>query len=240
MSKQLMEDYFEALLASPREEARPVMDAEPSAAEREREKVARLLAQVNAKVAETPRPREAEAPVETAAPEVVVPEPVLEVAQTAPAEPAISFEDKAERRGEFQVLLFDVAGLELAVPLDELGGIHQLGEINSLFGKPAWFKGIMVQRQQQLRVVDTGLWVMPDKQQQEEYRYLVMLGDSPWGLACNSLVRTEVLTGEQVRWRSPGSKRPWLAGMVKSRMCALLDVSAMLGMLEQGAGATEH
>ena len=48
--------------------------------------------------------------------------------------------------GEFQALFFEVAGLTLAVPLKALGGIHELGEVNHLFGKPKWFKGVMINR----------------------------------------------------------------------------------------------
>ena len=85
---------------------------------------------------------------------------------------------------------------------------------------------------------------MPDKVShqdlREKYRYLVMLGDSPWGLACDSLVRTERIDSADVRWRQGSSKRPWLAGMVRERMCALLDVDALLGMLEQGLGGLEQ
>lgn len=55
----------------------------------------------------------------------------------------------------FQALFFDVAGLVLAVPLQELGGIHNLTEVNSLFGKPQWFKGVMINREKKLNVVDS-------------------------------------------------------------------------------------
>ena len=55
--------------------------------------------------------------------------------------------------GEFQALFFEVAGLTLAVPLKALGGIHELGEVNHLFGKPKWFKGVMINREEKLNVV---------------------------------------------------------------------------------------
>lgn len=90
---------------------------------------------------------------------------------------------------EFQTLYFEVAGLVLAVPLRMLGGIHRLERINKLIGKPDWYMGLMLQRDAQLHVVDTARWVMPEKYTPDlaaslNYQYLIMLDDSPWGLAC--------------------------------------------------------
>lgn len=39
----------------------------------------------------------------------------------------------------FQVLYFDVNSVTFAVPLDELGGIHQLTQLNHLIGRPGWY-----------------------------------------------------------------------------------------------------
>lgn len=50
------------------------------------------------------------------------------------------------------------------MPLTELGGIHQLTKINTLFGKPDWFAGVMTQRETQLNVVDTTRWIMPGRE----------------------------------------------------------------------------
>jgi purine-binding chemotaxis protein CheW len=98
--------------------------------------------------------------------------------------------------GEFQVLLFVVAGMTLAVPLTELGGIHEIESINPLFGKPAWFKGVLLHRDEKYNVVDTARWVMSEKSAEKlaestKYQYLIVLGESGWGLGCESLVATE-------------------------------------------------
>ena len=68
----------------------------------------------------------------------------------------------------------------------------------------------------------------------EDYQYLVMLGESKWGLACNALAGTETLTSDRIRWRETAGKRPWLSGMVKEKMCALIHVEAMIAMLNAG------
>ncbi|MGR5299939.1 chemotaxis protein CheW [Vibrio alfacsensis] len=143
-----------------------------------------------------------------------------------------------QRSADFQVLYFDVNGVTFAVPLDELGGIHNITELNHLIGRPAWYLGLQTSREQQFDVVDTAKWVMADKLRNDEYKdkyqYVVMLGDSMWGLASNQLMGTETLNADKVRWREQAAKRPWLAGMVKEKMCALIHVQALIGMLNDG------
>lgn len=182
-------------------------------------------------------------PVEPAWPEEVVEvaEPVTTViTETAvelapePAPEPVSWQN-IDSGNEFQALFFEVAGVTFAVPLTDLGGIHQLGEVTSLFGQPSWYKGLMTSREQKMNVVDTAQWVMPGQHlEMDEYKYLIMLGQSPWGLACHHLRGTELLHRDQVKWRYQAGKRPWLAGMVKEKMCALLHVSELLLLLERG------
>lgn len=168
--------------------------------------------------------------------------PVAErIAATAPAvpEPVLQAPLKDYRQGRFQALFFDVAGLKVAVPLKELGGIHQLGKVSSLFGKPEWFKGVMMYREQKINAVDTARWVMPEKydqnlQQTLNYQYVIMLGASNWGLCCENLVNTYVLEQDDVKWRESEGKRPWMAGLIKKHMCVLIDVDAMIDLLNRG------
>lgn len=146
---------------------------------------------------------------------------------------------KEYRQGRFQALFFEIAGLKVAVPLKELGGIHQIGPINSLFGKPDWFKGVMLYREQKINTVDTARWVMPEKydqtlQQKLNYQYVIMLGSSNWGLCCESLVNTYALEQDDVKWREAEGKRPWMAGLIKKHMCVLIDVDAMIDLLNRG------
>ncbi|CAH8202701.1 chemotaxis protein CheW [Vibrio aestuarianus] len=143
-----------------------------------------------------------------------------------------------QRTQDFQVLYFEVNGVTFAVPLDELGGIHRMGSLNHLIGRPAWYLGLQTNKDNQLDVVDTAKWVMAEKlhddSYKEGYQYIVMLGESMWGLASTQLMGTELLSTEKVRWRELAGKRPWLAGMVKEKMCALIHVEALIAMLNAG------
>ncbi|WP_153913889.1 chemotaxis protein CheW [Shewanella sp. TC10] len=145
---------------------------------------------------------------------------------------------------EFQVLFFNVAGLTLAVPLVSLGGIVKIEHINHLIGRPDWFLGVQTRREQKVNVVDSCRWVMPEKYTKEladsiDYQYLVMLEDSDWGLACESLVNAVRIDKSHVNWREKPGKRPWLAGVVKEQMCGILNVQALIEMLDAGLGCQD-
>jgi len=146
--------------------------------------------------------------------------------------------------GEFQVLLFEVAGITLAVPLTELGGIYKVESVNPLCGKPTWFKGILLHRDKKYNVVDTAKWIMPQKYAEKlaesaEYKYLIALGESGWGLGCESLIATEILLSDEVKWRNVEANRSWLSGMVKNKMCALMNVQQLINMLNQGLSGND-
>ncbi|WP_259363327.1 chemotaxis protein CheW [Colwellia sp. MB3u-4] len=149
------------------------------------------------------------------------------------------------RQGDFQVMFFEVAGLMIAVPLIELGGIHNTDKITPLMGKPDWFKGVMLHRAAKVNVVDTALWVMPEKCDEAlisalNYQYIIMLNDSSWGLSAEKLVDTVTLKQEDVKWLDTQNKRPWLAGLVKNRMCVLLDVESLIKLLEKGVNISQE
>lgn len=149
----------------------------------------------------------------------------------------ISLQDSLDER--FQALFFEVAGLTLAVPLIELGGIHEITKVAPIIGKPKWFMGVMLKNEDKFNVVDSARWVMPEKYDEKmaenlNYRFLINLGKTPWGLACEKLVNTVELSKSDVKWRNNSGKRPWLAGMVKERMCALINVEELVEMLKAG------
>ena len=224
-----MESYFNALLSESHSEPEPLPVAAPVAQESAtsvafaepamEQQLAGLLSNV-----------------ETLGKEVKehVVAPVVKQLSIPVAPPSAPVWRNIETEKEFQALFFVVSGVTFAVPLTELGGIHQLAKINTLFGKPDWFSGVMMQRESQLNVVDTTRWIMPGRVADTPYEYLVMLGSSVWGLACHQLIGTELLQRERIQWRNSAGRRPWLAGMVKDKMCALLHVQELLTLLERG------
>ncbi|VUD56524.1 hypothetical protein TDB9533_02180 [Thalassocella blandensis] len=139
--------------------------------------------------------------------------------------------------GEFDALFFEVAGLTLAVPLVALGQIVNLNKKPTpLAGQSEWFMGMFSTSLGDLRTVNTALFVMPERYNPEfvnTAKFVISIDGLPWGLAVDKVNQPVRLKPEDVNWRSQRGKRPWLAGTVKSRMCALLDIPQMAKLLDQ-------
>ena len=140
----------------------------------------------------------------------------------------------------FECLLFDVAGLTLAVPLVSLGTIYPLAgaELTPLFGQPDWFLGLLPVQSGNLKVLDTARWVMPERYRddfRQGLQYVISVQGHEWGLAVHQVSRSIRLEPGEIKWRSQRTQRPWLAGTVIEHMCALLDVTALAELIASGA-----
>ena len=137
---------------------------------------------------------------------------------------------------EFDVLLFDVCGLKLAVSMESLGRIIKVDhETNQLIGRPSWFMGAYNENEQHLYVVDTAKFIMPEKGydlSEQGFEYIIQLQRSQWTLACKEVYSTVRISPDKVKWRSTQGKRRWLAGTVIEHMCALIHVDALVELLE--------
>lgn len=145
----------------------------------------------------------------------------------------------------FECLLFDVAGLTLAVPLVCLGSIYSLAgqELTPLFGQPNWFLGILPSLSGNLKVLDTARWVMPDRYRddfQQGLQYVISVQGYEWGLAVHQVSRSLRLDPNEIKWRSQRGQRPWLAGTVIEHMCALLDVAALAELIASGGAKAQE
>lgn len=187
-----------------------------------------------ASLAPTPVP----APVpETPPVPVAAPEPAAATVPVAAAD-----QRPAWAAADFQCLLFQVAGLTLAVPLSELNGVLplDLDGVTPMPGHSALFLGLIDHLGQQVRVVDTAQVVLPPERLAAEgdprgrASHLVLIGEGSWGLAASGIGQVISLRPEDVKWRGSQGRRPWLAGTVIQHMCALLELEAFLGLLREG------
>jgi purine-binding chemotaxis protein CheW len=153
----------------------------------------------------------------------------------APAEtPRPSVPDWAEL--PFQVLLFRVDGVSLAVPLFALCGILPLQEpLSQLPGQPAWTLGVQLNRDTKVVVLDTRRLLMPELDNAQKARpkqtHLLLIGEGDRGLSVDSLEGTVTLEKEDVRWRGAAGQRPWYAGIIVEKLTVLLDVNGVVEML---------
>ncbi len=184
-----------------------------------------------------PLVQKVEARVETVQPV----EPLVEVHLPAPPPPPKTLDGRPQWAAEpFECLLFDVAGLTLAVPLVCLGSIYPLAgqELTPLFGQPDWFLGILPSQAGNLKVLDTARWVMPERYRddlRDGLQYVISVQGYEWGLAVHQVSRSLRLDPSEIKWRSQRGLRPWLAGTVIEHMCALLDVAELAELIASGA-----
>lgn len=164
----------------------------------------------------------------------VTEEPVLTEAQLADAEPVLAWQSNgrpAWAAQRFDCLLFKVDGLALAVPMVLLGTLYPIDrELTPLFGQPDWFLGLLpVSNERNIRVIETARLVMPERYRSEaaaDLKYAVGIHGCDWALSCHEVVGSITLEPGDVKWRSERTRRPWLAGTVVERMCALIDLEA--------------
>jgi purine-binding chemotaxis protein CheW len=259
-----LQSYLDSLLMEATEELPPHIEALPEVVEveaaldefqaavleeqaRDAQKPVVVAAPVAASVAKAPvalveAPAPVLAPVSTIAPllQALVP-PVVEVHRPPSNTPLpVETDGRPSWAAEpFECLLFDVAGLTLAVPLVCLGSIYSLAghELTPLFGQPEWFLGILPSQAGNLKVLDTARWVMPDRYRddfRQGLQYVISVQGYEWGLAVHQVSRSLRLDPNEIKWRSHRGQRPWLAGTVIEHMCALLDVSALAELIASG------
>lgn len=196
------------------------------------------LASNNEPVALT-EPEEMLQPVETSATELktVNEEAVaLEVESEELAHP--KWADKP-----FQALLFNVAGLKIAIPLVELSGVIKWKDsVTEMPGHADFYMGILQHLDYKVAVIDTAKMIIPEEKlahlvgenPRDRVNHIVLFDNYRWGLACDEIGEVITLQPEDVRWRKNASTRTWLAGTVIEHMCALLNSDGFSTMLEKG------
>ncbi|WP_075185505.1 chemotaxis protein CheW [Teredinibacter haidensis] len=204
------------------------------------EKTPQLQTEVKVKVLSPEQKIEQEMRIKLGSPELT--EPALEQPAGELRESVNAVLEWAENgrpqwaQQRFDVLLFEVSGLTLAVPLIALGQIQNIGdELTPVFGQSDWFMGLLNTPNGQIRTLNTALFVMPEKYSDSflgAAKYVISIDGLPWGLAVDSVNQPISLDPDEVKWRTQRTSRPWLAGTVKSAMCALIDIPQMGAMLQ--------
>jgi purine-binding chemotaxis protein CheW len=142
---------------------------------------------------------------------------------------------------EFQCLMFNVVGISLAVPLVKLNGvIPWTDDLTPMPGHSEAFLGLLRHLGKNVKVMDTATVILPPQQRQqlapveERMKKIILMDEGRWGLACDDVGEVITLQAEEVRWRTAAGRRPWLAGTIPDRLCALLDTEVLANQLADG------
>ncbi len=132
----------------------------------------------------------------------------------------------------FQALIFEVQGLSLALPLDQLDGIEKwpAAPLPKIADKPAHYLGLLSRPGLHTQVVDPGTILQTDTTNPQEPRYILLVDNKRWGLAVSSVKKVLTIETDDCKWRQPG-QRPWFAGTVLSGLTHIVDLPALLKAL---------
>ncbi len=131
----------------------------------------------------------------------------------------------------FQLLRFEINGVNLVIPLMNLTGIIPLdGTLSHLPGQPAWSLGVVMNRDTKVLAVDTRRLLMPEGEFDKPpcYSHLLLFGEGDRGLAVDAIGDTLTLEKEAIRWRGESSaQQPWYAGILIEELSVLLDIEGV-------------
>ncbi len=145
-------------------------------------------------------------------------------------------------QSRFQCLLFNVSGLSLAVPLVKLNSVIPWNEdITHTPNQTEWYLGLIQHLQNQIKVIDTALLVMPENRRDkieedpnQRFSHILLVDNYRWGLACDSIGDVIWLEKDDVKWRKNKSSRAWLSGTSLEHLCAIMDTEVFAQMLNKG------
>jgi len=179
----------------------------------------------------------AKAPPESGAREQLV-RSVAQQALNNPAAGPIQEQAQSQRPAwtdsDFKLLLVRIGQVRFAVPLICLNSIARLDaedDVTSLPTQPAWHRGVMRYRDQQLVLADlTELLALNAGETQGGY--LLVIGEGRFGVLCDAIEEQITLGPEQVNWRQGADGQEWMLGMLPEQMCMLLDPDAIAVRLQ--------
>lgn len=129
-------------------------------------------------------------------------------------------------------LVFSIAGLPLALPLERVSRVLDYSQCNSV-DVPNQLPGQLgtIQLMESIiPVFDCAHFIMPHRVITSAYQQVVVV-DNLFALACHQAGAVIEVMRETVHWRSAHTQRRWLAGMLVKQHTALLDADALAQQL---------
>lgn len=134
----------------------------------------------------------------------------------------------ADRRRAYRICR--ISSVRLALPEAYLDAAIPLPPLLN-YSAPDWFLGRHLHDGMQRQVVDLARIVAPDVPRSHADA-LLPIRSRPWAMACTLDPQVAWLTHDDIQWRDPGGMRPWLSGMSRDGQCAVIDIPALLDLLE--------
>lgn len=139
-------------------------------------------------------------------------------------------------QSRFQCLMFSVAGMKIAAPLEKLNGIIEWPKrITLLPGRASWVMGLYRNRDTNVQIMDLAqILHMEDRclitggDSTKQAKYIMLIDEGRIGLASDSVANMLTLEPQAVKWRAISKRQLLVSGTVVEHMCALLDIDALI------------
>jgi len=118
--------------------------------------------------------------------------------------------------------LIQAAGLKLGIQFSEI--TQAVDQENAIVEN-----GMLFHNEKKLAIVDIAAMIRPDNKSTENKQYL-LIESRLIAIACQQILNMEKIVKEIVCWRNKDSQRRWLAGTVKQKGVALLDLAELQRM----------
>ncbi len=138
-----------------------------------------------------------------------------------------------------QVLLFNLSGLKMAIPMNDLDGIIDWPEkLADADAEIPFCIGMLSSPGQGIPVIDLARLIVPARLRAHrpaiDFERILLIGGRKWGLACHGVGDVVTVESSAVNWRNERPNRKWLAGTISSYGSALLDAIALERLLQHG------
>ncbi|MDO6564024.1 chemotaxis protein CheW, partial [Amphritea sp. 1_MG-2023] len=152
------------------------------------------------------------------------PEPEPEPAPAPQPEPVVAAQP-------LQCLLVKMYGVKLALPIEYLQGAHDISAMKlGLHHDAEWILGSYDESGTLVDVVDTGMWIIPERYDpaKASYTELVKFKGEPWAMTIDSMLDSQAIDESLITWNNNSKARPWLLGTCMQYQCAVINVPALL------------
>ncbi len=149
-------------------------------------------------------------------------------------------------RDVLRVLFFKVAGIPLAVSLEDITGVVDIKQ--TALRQKSLEGGRTIRcfsyRGRDIYTLDTRETILPhghparSDADKTACQHIVMLAGCECGLLCDEVGGIVNLNRGEIEWREQRQTRPWLAGMVKGYNHAYMDIKEFIGACDQAFSST--
>lgn len=192
-----------------------------------------------------PEPAPKPAPAPAAPPPRVVPEAPVEEPLNNPAAPPLQRTRECVVYGtdartldtpesSFSAIKFGVGRFRFVAPLNMLDSVASIADRPTpMFGQPDWHRGVVVNRGQQLVLVDPGaLLGLEGVEPVTSAEHVLVLPGGRLGLLSSVPPEPLTLRGGDIRWSRPDPRRAWMAAILPDEMCVMVDVEAFAEQIQ--------